>query len=143
MFNFLKKKKIEENIKEFNFKVEDVRIELNIEDSQKHINKDFAALEKAGIHNIIKNDFLPWLKGKQFKRKNEKMILDGIEIYDITYHYGRIIEKYSPTKKEGYFGQFEFSINSTTEYTQNIFESVAMQVYVFEDKIVKVSGYEI
>ena len=66
-----------------------------------------------------------------------------IKLYSISYNYGRIVDEYSPTGKENYFGQFEFSFESSNDYTSDMLEAVAMEVYVLDGKVVKVSGYEI
>ena len=111
--------------------------------SLEHVNYDFSVLEKEGIEKLIEKDFLTWLKGEEFKDRDDKKILEGLELYEITYYYGKIIEKYSPINKEGFFGQFEFCFSSSNEYTEDILEAVAMKVYIYEGKVVKVSGYDI
>ena len=56
---------------------------------------------------------------------------------------GRIIADYSPTGEEGFFGQFEFDFVSGSDYTADMLEATAMQVYIHDGRIVRVSGYEI
>lgn len=121
----------------------DIVISFNKEESEAHIKSDYEVLNKVGIDNIIKEQFIPWLLGEQFKDKDVNKVFEGLKIYDISYQYGKIIADYSPTKEEEYFGQFEFSFESGSDYTNDIFEAVAMQVYVLNDSIVKVSGYDI
>ena len=53
------------------------------------------------------------------------------------------VADYSPTKVEDHFGQFEFCFESCNDYTKDLFEAVAMQVYVLNESVVKVSGYDI
>ena len=145
MFNIFKKKQQQNNVQEDDAQYNGitVKIENNIEESEKHFNYDFSVLKNKGIEKIIKKEFLPWLKGKEFKYKNDNKILEGLKLYEITYYYGKIVEKYSPINKEAFFGQFEFCFNSSSEYTADMLEAVAMQVYVYEGKVVKVSGYDI
>lgn len=148
VFNLFKKKQNNFEIRNgsnFNPKYEgiEIKIESDIEESKKHLNRDFLVLERKGIENIIKKHFLPWLKGENFKNKSNKKIIDGLKLYEITYHYGKIVEQYSPINKEAFFGQFEFCFESSSEYTEEMLDAVAMQVYVYENKIVKVSGYDI
>lgn len=121
----------------------DILISFNEEESKAHIKSDYEVLNKVGIDNIIKEQFIPWLLGEQFKEKDVNKVFEGLKIYDISYQYGKIIADYSPTKEEDYFGQFEFSFESGSDYTNDIFEAVAMQVYVLNNSIVKVSGYDI
>lgn len=40
-------------------------------------------------------------------------------------------------------GQFEFSFESSNDYTSDMLEAVAMEVYVYDGRIVKVRGYDI
>lgn len=118
-------------------------IEFNVEESKKHLVEDYNVLEKEGIDNIIKSQFIPWLKGDQFKDKDVEKVYEGLKLYSITYDYEKIIEEYSPTGKENYFGQFEFCFESMNEYTSDMLEAVSMQIYILDGKIVKVSGYDI
>jgi hypothetical protein len=66
-----------------------------------------------------------------------------MKAYEVSYHYGKIVANYSPTNEENYFGQFEFCFESCNDYTKDIFEAVAMQIYVLNGSVVKVSGYDI
>ena len=61
----------------------------------------------------------------------------------VCYDYGRIIAEYSPTGKEDFFGHFEFEMESSNDYTSDMLEAVAMEVYVLGDEIVKVDGYDV
>ena len=56
-----------------------------------------------------------------------------------------IIITFNPeqTGEDAYFGQFEFDFESSGEYTADMMEGSAMQVYVKDGLIVKVSGYDI
>lgn len=121
----------------------DIEITFNKEDSEKHIEEDYKVLMEIGIDNMIKEKFIPWLLGSNFKDKDKDKVFEGLKLYEINYHYDRIIDKYSPTEEENYFGQFEFCFESDDDYTKDILEAVAMQVYVLEGKVVKVSGYDI
>lgn len=125
------------------YKSVDIVISFNKEESEKHIKSDYEALNNIGIDNIIKEQFIPWLLGEQFIDKDLNKVFDGLKVYEISYHYGKIVADYSPTKEEDHFGQFEFCFESCNDYTKDIFEAVAMQVYVLNESVVKVSGYDI
>ena len=128
-----------------NIKYKDITIIIdgNNEESSKHIESDYNVLMGRGIDNLIREEFIPWLLGDMFPDKDHNKVFDGLKLYSISYHYGKIIDKYSPTGKEDYFGEFQFCFESGSEYTNDIFESVMMEVYVIDGKIIKVSGYEI
>lgn len=146
LFNIFKKKATPKNEKYIsNIQYNGINIEINfhLDESKNHITEDYNVLEKEGIENIIKRDFIPWIKGETFKDRDNQKIYEGIKIYNITYSYHRIIDKYSPTGEENFFGEFEFAFESSNDYTKDMLESVAMQVYVLNGKIVKVSGYDI
>ena len=113
------------------------------EESKKHIESDFNVLMEKGIDNIIKEKFIPWLLGTDFDNKDPDKVFVGLNLYSINYYYGKIIAKYSPTGEDDYFGQFEFCFESGNSYTDEILEACAMEVYVLDGKIVKVSGYDI
>ena len=52
------------------------------------------------------------------------------------YRYSKFIEKYSPIDKEGYFGVFEFHFESSNDYVSDMLEAVAMEIFIFNNKIV-------
>ena len=120
-----------------------IEIEYDIDESKKHISEDYAILQKEGIDDIIKKYFIPWLKADTYKDKDDNLIYEGLEIYGITYRYGMIGARYSPNEKEEMIGQFDFFFRSGNEYTADMLESVAMQIYISDGKIVKVDGYEV
>ena len=120
-----------------------IEISFNIEESKEHLDEDYRVIEQEGIESIIRERFIPWLKGEQFADRDDDLLFKGMKLYYITYNYGRIIAKYSPTGEDAFFGQFEFSFESASEYTEDVFESVAMQIYVYNGKLVKVSGYDV
>lgn len=120
-----------------------IEISFNIEESKEHLDEDYRVIEQEGIESIIRERFIPWLKGEQFADRDDDLLFKGMKLYYITYSYGRIIAKYSPTGEDAFFGQFEFSFESASEYTEDVFESVAMQIYVYNGKLVKVSGYDV
>ena len=120
-----------------------IEISFNIEESKEHLDEDYRVIEQEGIESIIRERFIPWLKGEQFADRDDNLLFEGMKLYYITYSYGRIIAKYSPTGEDAFFGQFEFSFESASEYTEDVFESVAMQIYVYNGKLVKVSGYDV
>lgn len=120
-----------------------IRIEPDEEESRKHIQEDFIVLAHAGIDEIIRKQFVPWLKGEYYPDKEDDKVFAGLRVYSVTYHYGRIIAKYSPTKEEGYFGQFEFSFVSGDEYTAEMLEAAAMEVFVLHGRVVGFNAYDI
>ena len=120
-----------------------VDIPFNEEESRKHIEEDFNVLTKTGIDSVIREQFIPWLKGDQYADRDDDKVFKGLKLYDISYTYGRIIARYSPTGEENRFGQFEFCFESADDYTSDMLEAVAMQVYVLNGQIVKVGGYDI
>lgn len=126
-------------------KYKDIEIQITSEkeESQKHLEKDFNVLLKSGIDNIVKENFIPWITATDFKDKDHDKIFEGLKLFRIDYHYSKIIAKYSPTSEENYFGQFTFCFESGNEYTNDIIEAVAMEIYVLDDKIVNVDGYDI
>lgn len=130
----------------FDLKYNEVNIAIYpsaMEESKKHIVQDYEVLKQEGIENIIKKEFIPWLKGEEFLDRDDDKIFMGMEIYQISYIYSKIAAEYSPTGEENFFGQFEFSFVSSNDYTSDILEAVAMEVYVYDGRIVKVRGYDI
>ncbi len=120
-----------------------VIVEFDLEAGMAHVKEDFSVLEKEGIDKIILETFVPWLKGDQFPDKDDRTVFDQIAVSAVSYHYGRIIEKYSPTGRDDYFGQFEFDFESCGEYTEDMLEATAMEVYVKDGAVVKIGGYDI
>ena len=111
--------------------------------SEKQLPADFDALEREGFDKVVREKFIPWFKGEQFADRDDERIFDGLRLDAAAYRYGRIIADYSPTGEDGNFGQFEFDFVSGSDYTADMLEATAMQVYIHDGKIVKVSGYEI
>lgn len=125
------------------YKDVEIQIDHDTEDSKNHFYEDYDVVLQEGIDKIIRERFIPWLKGEEFNDKDDDKILDGLKVYNVIYSYKRIIAKYSPTEKEGDFGVFEFHFEPMNDYASDIFETVAMEIYIIDHKIVKVSGYEI
>lgn len=120
-----------------------IEIEFNIKESKEHLLEDFAVLQKEGIENIIKSRFIPWFKADEFKDRNDDLIFEGLKIYGIEYYYAMIAARYSPTQKDEKVGQFDFLFESGNEYTADMMESTAMQIYVLNGQILMVNGYEV
>ena len=120
-----------------------IEIESNIDESKEHLSEDWAVLQKEGIEEIIKNRFIPWFKTSEFSDRNNDLIYNGLKIYGIVYCYGLIDAKYSPSKIQEKAGQFTFFFESGNEYTADMLESTAMEIYVLNGEIVKVDGYEV
>ena len=121
----------------------EIIMDFNGKESQEHIREDFDALQREGIEKTIRERFVPWLKGEQFRDKEDALVYAGLHLTGILYHHGRIIAKYSPTGQDDRFGQFEFLFESCSADTADMLEAVAMQVYVKDGRIVKVSGYDV
>ena len=111
--------------------------------SERHLPDDFAALEREGFDKVVREKFIPWFRGEQFADRDDERIFEGLRLDAAAYRYGRIIADYSPTGEEGFFGQFEFDFVSGSDYTADMLEATAMQVYIHDGRIVRVSGYEI
>ena len=125
------------------YKDMEIVIDFNGEESRAHIRDDFDVLLGAGIEKTIRERFVPWLKGDQYPDRDDALIFEGLHLTEITYHHGRIIAAYSPTGQDDRFGQFAFMFDSGSAYTEDMLEAVAMEVFVIDGKIVKVSGYDV
>ncbi len=157
LFNILKKEKFEIKNIEFidetdiidipktNLKYNDIEILIsaNKEESLKHIENDYNILTKEGIEKLIKTNFISWLKGNEFKDLDDQKIYNGLQLTNISYHYHRIIGKYSPTEKDDYFGEFEFDFESGNEYTKDLLQASAFVILVNNDKIYFGRNYDI
>lgn len=120
-----------------------IEIEYDIEESKKQLSEDYSLLQNEGIETIIKEIFIPWLKADAYTDRDDNLIYEGLEIYAITYRYGLLGARYSHTDKEEMVGQFDFFFRSRNEYTSDMMESVAMQVYILNGRILKIDGYEV
>ena len=121
----------------------EIEIDFNRSESEVHIEADLKTVMDYGVDRLIRERYIPWLKNEQFSDKEDGQIFDGLKLTNILYSYGRIIAKYSPTGMDDCFGQFEFDFESCSDYTADMLEAAAMQVYIKEGKIVRVSGYDI
>ena len=121
----------------------DILISANNEESLKHIEKDYKILSNEGIEKLIKNNFIPWLKGNEFKSLDYLKIYNGLKITAISYHYHQIIAKYSPTEKDDFFGEFEFDFESCNEYTKDLLKASAFVILINDDKIYFGRNYDI
>lgn len=121
----------------------DIEVYLNVEESNKHLEEDFNALMQIDVNDLVKGKFMDWLLGSDFIDRDRDLVFEGLKLYEVNYHYGKIVAQYSPTGEDNYFGQFEFCFESNSEYTDDILQAVAMQVYMLDGKVVKVSGYDI
>ncbi|MDE6731622.1 MAG: hypothetical protein K2J77_01925 [Oscillospiraceae bacterium] len=137
--NFGKKKKLAlPSYRETNHKYNCVAVEVEeTEESLSHIDEDFATLVKADIDNIIAEKFIPWLKCEEFADRDDKLVFEGLRVCSVTYYY------YSPSGEGGFFGRFEFDFVSSSDYTEDMLECVAMEVYIQNGEVVRVSGFEV
>lgn len=128
-----------------NLKYNDIEISIgsNSEESLEHIQKDYEALRNEGIEKLIKEHFIPWLKGEKFKDLDDDKIYDGLKITNITYHYQRIIGKYSPTNEDDFFGEFDFDFESSNDYTRDLLQASALVVLVNDEKVYYDRCYDI
>lgn len=100
-------------------------------------------MQKEGIDNIIKKRFIPWFKTEEFMDRDNNLIYEGLKIYGIVYCYGMNDAKYSLSKIQKKAWQFTFFLESGNEYTSDMLESTAMEIYILNGEIVKVDGYEV
>ena len=124
------------------YKNVDITIYDDVE-SKEHVESDFNVLLANDIDMLIKKKFIPWLLVDELKDKDPDKVFDGLNLYEINYHYSRIIAKYSPTNEDNFFGQFEFCFESSDDYTSDVLEACAMEVYVLDGKVVDVNMYDI
>ena len=120
-----------------------IKIIFDIEESKKHIQNDYYVINNEGLDKIILEKFIPWLKGKDYLDRDNQKILEGLQLYEITYHYKKICDEYYPTGKEDYFGEFEFCFENGNDYVDDMLESFTMQVYIHNNNVIKVSVYDI
>ena len=121
----------------------DILIGANKNESLKHIEKDYEVLKNEGIEKLIKSRFIPWLKGDEFKNLDDDKIYNGLKLTNISYSYLKIIEKYSPTKKDDFFGEFELDFVSSNEYTENLLQASAFVILINNGKIYYGRNYDI
>ena len=128
---------------QFEYEGVPVCIDYNIDESKEHLSQDYAVLQNESIENIIRSRFIPWFKSDEFQDRDDDMIYEGLKIYDITYRYGLIEARYSPSNIEEKAGEFIFFFEPGNDYISDMMESVAMQIYVLNSKIVRVDGFEV
>lgn len=156
LFDILKKKFVVKNIEfideteqfdipKTNLKYNDIDILIgaNKNESLKHIEKDYEVLKNEGIEKLIKSRFIPWLKGDEFKNLDDDKIYNGLKLTNISYSYHKIIDKYSPTKKDDFFGEFELDFVSSNEYTENLLQASAFVILINNGKIYYGRNYDI
>ena len=112
-----------------------VAVTFRKDESLKHLYDDFKALKEHGIERIIREEFIPWLVSAEFKDRDRDKIYEGLKISHITYTYGMICAKYSPTGADNYFGQFEFDLNSCSDYTEDMLQQSAIEVFILDGKV--------
>ena len=113
----------------------EIIISSNSEESIKHIQEDYATLMKEGIEKFIKTNFITWLKGNDLKDLDDDKIYDGLKLTYVSYSYKFICDKYSPIKKDDYFGEFNFSFESSNEYTENLLQASEFSLLINNGKI--------
>lgn len=157
LFNFFKKSKFEIkniefideshliNIPKTNLKYNNIEIIIssNSGESLKHIKEDYEVLIKEGLEKFIKNNFISWLKGDEFKDLDDDKIYEGLKLTNISYYYHRIIDKYSPTEKDDYFGEFAFDFESSNEYTERLLQTAEFSLLINNEKIYYGENYDI
>ena len=121
----------------------EIKISREYSESKKHIYEDYKAIENVDMKEIIKDKFISWLKGEEFKDKDEDEIYNGLKITNIDYCYHLIIDKFSPTKETDYFGEFQFTFKSNSDYTKDMLAVSQMILLINNGKIVDVKGIDI
>jgi hypothetical protein len=115
-----------------------INIGIKKEKDLENLDKDFSIM-KSNIDKLIDNKLIPWIKPT--KEFTFDKIKNDLKLYCISYSYNYIIAKYSPTKKDDYFGKFDFNFESKEGYTY--IQAVGMEVYIKDNKILKVICYDI
>lgn len=124
-------------IPETNLKYNDIEIIIssNADESLAHIQNDYRVLMNEDFENLIKTNFIPWLKGDNYNDLDDDKIFDGLKMTYISYSYHRIIDKYSPTGKDDFFGEFTFEFVSGNEYTEYLLQASAFVLLINNGKI--------
>lgn len=115
-----------------------INIGIKEEKYLKYLDKDFPIM-KSNVNKLIDNELIPWIKPT--KELTFDKIKNDLKLYCISYSYNHIIAKYSPTQKDDYFGEFDFSFESKEGYSY--IQAVEMKVYIKNNEILKVSCYDI
>lgn len=121
----------------------EILISSNKEESLKHVEADFKTLKKNNIEDLIKKNFIPWLKGENYTELDDDKIYDGLKLTNISYNYHNIIAKYSPTNKDDFFGEFEFDFISGNKYTKDLLQASAFVILVNNNTIYFGKNYDI
>jgi len=156
IFNIFKKRKQSYELQTYTSDVnyKGINVEINyyteddIEEIKNNLNKDYSALEWKGIENLIKEKFIPWLKGSEFIDMDNNKIYDGLRLYAIEYSYHDCDNNATPEIQShinNKFGKgiFTFHFESSNDYTSDMLEAVAMVVEIRDGKIVEVSGLDV
>ena len=115
----------------------------NEEGSMDHVENDLKILNKKSLDTLLKEKFVPWLKGTQYKDMDDDKIIKGIKLYEVTYSYHKFAKQYSPINKECYLGEFELCFESSNEYTKSILEAAQMNIIIYGNKIVSMKCHDI
>ena len=130
-------------IKDLEYKGVNVVVTFRKDESMEHVYDDFKALEEHGIDRVVKEEFIPWFVAADFADRDGDKVLVGLKIVHISYTYGMICEKYSPTGAENYFGQFELIFESCSEYTEDMLQQTAMEIYMLDGKVVGTRKWDV
>ena len=117
--------------------------DIPLDQKRKLVREDFRVLLDYGIDRLIRERFIPWLKGEQFPDREDDRILDGLRLTNIQYTANLRAGKYSPTGEKELVGEFSFLFESGDDYTADMLECVEMEVDVWDDQIWKVTGYDV
>lgn len=96
-----------------------------------------------GIEKFIKSKFIIWLKGDNFKDLEDEKIYEGLRLTYVSYEYNFICDKYSPTNKDDYFGEFNFGFESGNEYTENLLQASEFRLLINNGKVYYGGNYDI
>ena len=92
---------------------------------------------------IVLRELISYISSNEincFKKIYIKILTDDDQVLLIC---KKICDEYYPTGKEDYFGEFEFCFENGNDYVDDMLESFTMQVYIHNNNVIKVSGYDI
>ena len=103
-----KKNKLNYDLTNLKIGGQNIGVENSSDEIFSHLEKDYQVIKK-NYQNHIKNDLIPWIKSVD-KNSNisDEQIMKEINLISVSYSYDSIKAKYTPFKKDGYYGCFKF-----------------------------------
>ena len=89
-----------------------IKIIFDIEESKKHIQNDYYVINNEGLDKIILEKFIPWLKGKDYLDRDNQKILEGLQLYEITYHYKKYVMNITQQVKKIILENLSFALKT-------------------------------